>query len=236
VLRSVAYRQGYDPEHAPAWCAVDLVIARTFGRWAIDNGRTSVLVDALTERLALRRVRVHLQTGIDRIVVADGRVAGVVTDTGRTIDVGAVVSTVDPWQLTDRLLPAPQLPRLRRAIRKAVPALAPQVVHELTNVATGPVEETVGLDRQGRPMITYTRPGLRTVHDFTAPNQDPAWGPAWTRRRDLVRRVPVTSELPGLFLAGAASPAGNGSSQVVQTGALASAACADYAERSGFPG
>ena len=85
-------------------------------------------------------------------------------------------------------------------------------------------------------MITFTRPGLRTTHDFTAATPDPAWGPAWTRRRDLARRVPVVAELPGLFLAGAASPAGTGPSQVVQSAALASATCADYAERSGFPG
>jgi len=85
-------------------------------------------------------------------------------------------------------------------------------------------------------VITYVRPGLRTVHDFTVDNPDPAWGPAWTRRSDLVRRTPITSDVAGLFLAGAASAGGNGPSQVIQTGALACRACADYAERSGFPG
>jgi phytoene dehydrogenase-like protein len=236
VIRSVAYRQGSDPEHTPAWCAVDLVVGRTFGRWAVDNGRTSVLVDALTERLALRKVAVHLKTSVERILVAGGCVTGVMTDKGRTLAARAVVSTVDPWQLVDRLLPAPALRRLRHDLAGRVPALAPRVEHELINIATGDVDESIRLDQQGRPVITYSRPGLRTVHDFTAGIPDPAWGPAWRRRRDLVRRVPVTSELPGLFLAGAASPAGNGPSQVVQTGALASAACADYAERSGLPG
>ncbi|HET9647193.1 MAG TPA: FAD-dependent oxidoreductase, partial [Microlunatus sp.] len=238
LVRSVAYRQGSDPEHTPAWCAVDLVLNRTFGRWSVDNGRTSVLVDALAERLELRKVTVHLRTRIERIVLADGsagEVTGVLTDRGGTIDAAAVVCTADPWQLTERLLPAPALGRLRRDVRRLRPALAPAVRHELVGGA-GPVEEVVTLDERGRPIVSYLRPGLRTVHDFTAGTPNPSWGPAWTRRSDLVRRAPITAEVPGLFLAGASSSAGNGAPQVVQTGALASYACADYAERSGFPG
>ena len=92
------------------------------------------------------------------------------------------------------------------------------------------------LDDRGLPVISYDRPGLRSIHDFTAAGPDPAWGPGWTRRSDLARRAPIVTDLPGLFIAGAASAAGNGPSQVVQTGALVSAACADYAQRSGFPG
>jgi UDP-galactopyranose mutase len=236
VVRSVAYRQGSDPDHTPAWCAADLVLARTFGRWIVDNGRTSVLVDALAERLALRKVAVRLDTVVERILIDDGRVTGVVTDNGRTIDAQAVVSTVDPWQLTDALLAVPSLNRLRRDLSRLHPANAPSVTHELIGPSGGAVAEVVAVDPAGRPVITYVRPGLRTVHDFTVDNPDPAWGPAWTRRSDLVRRTPITSDVAGLFLAGAASAGGNGPSQVIQTGALACRACADYAERSGFPG
>ncbi len=246
VVRSVAYRQGSDPDHTPAWCAVDLVLARTFGRWIIDNGRTSVLVDALAERLALRKVAVRLNTGVERVLVDRGQVAGVVTESGRTVAAQAVVSTVDPWQLTDRLLSSsspsgapsagPLLVRVRRDLFRLHPANAPSVDHELIGSPGGAVTEDIALDSRGRPVITYVRPGLRTVHDFTVDNPDPAWGPAWSRRSDLVRRTPITSEVAGLFIAGAASAGGNGPSQVIQTGALASTACADYAERSGFPG
>ncbi len=236
VVRSVAYRQGSDPDHTPAWCAVDLALARTFGRWTIDNGRTSVLVDALAERLELRRVAVRLTAPVERILLDRDRVVGVLTDTGRAVDAQAVVSTVDPWQLSTRLLPAPALARIRRDLSRLHPANAPVVTHELTGPSGGPVAEVIALDRSGRPTITYVRPGLRTVHDFTADNPDPAWGPAWSRRSDLARRTPVTSGVSGLFLAGAATAGGNGPSQVIQAGALASAACADYAERSGFQG
>jgi UDP-galactopyranose mutase len=246
LVRSVAYRQGSDPDHTPAWCAVDLVLARTFGRWIIDNGRTSVLVDALAERLALRKVAVRLNTGVDRILVDRGQVTGVVTESGRTVDTQAAVSTVDPWQLTDRLLAGssssgapptgPSLARVRRDLSRLGPANAPAVSHELIGSSGGALAEDIALDVRGRPVITYVRPGLRTVHDFTVHNPDPAWGPAWARRSDLVRRAPITTDVAGLFIAGAASAGGNGPSQIIQTGALACAACADYAERSGFPG
>ncbi|GAA3628667.1 phytoene desaturase family protein [Microlunatus ginsengisoli] len=233
VIRSVAWRQGSAPERTPAWCAVDLVIARTFGRWSIDNGRTSVLVDALTERLQLRKVTVHLNTEIDRILLTDGRVTGVRTASGRSIAAAAVVCTADPWQLTDRLVPQPELGRLRRDLRGLAPAHAPLVRHERTG-STGPIQETIALDGSGVPVITYVRPGLRTTHDFTTAGPEPAWGPAWTRRSDLARRATTTTDVAGLFIAGAATVAGSGPPQVVQSGALASAACADYAERSGF--
>jgi hypothetical protein len=236
VVRSVAYRQGSIPQHTPGWCAVDLVVARTFGRWAVDNGRTSVLVDALTERLGLRKVSVHLNTRIATVVVEQDRVTGVRTDAGRSIAATAVICAVDPWQLTDQLVTAPALGRLRRDLHGLIPANAPAVRHERTAVASGPVRETVLLDAAGVPVITYDRPGMRTVHDFTAAGPAASWGPAWNRRSDLVRRAPIAPGVPGLFVAGGASAAGNGSSAVLQSGALASAACADYAERSGHPG
>lgn len=236
VIRSVAYRQGSEPGRTPAWCAVDLVVARTFGRWTVDNGRTSVLVDALTERLQLRKATVHLNTRVDGILTAGGRVNGIRTAAGRSIEASAVVCTADPWQLTDRLVAAPGLGRLRRDLRGLSPAHAPLVRHERVGGTTGTVEEIVTLDDHGVPVVTYCRPGLRTTHDFAAAGPDVAWGPGWTGRGDLVRRAPITADLPGLFVAGAASAAGNGPSPVVQTGALASSACADYAERSGFPG
>lgn len=233
IVRSIAYRQGSVPDRTPGWCAVDLVVARTFGRWALDNGRTSVLVDALAERLQLRKVTVHLNSRVVAIESERGRVAAIRTDAGRSVAASAVVCAVDPWQLTDVLVAGPALSRLRRDLRGLAPANAPTVRHERTAVASGPVRESVLLDAAGVPLITYDRPGLRTTHDFTTAGPDPSWGPAWTRRSDLARRTPIAADVPGLFVAGAASAAGNGPSAVLQSGALASAACADYAGRSG---
>ena len=69
LIRSIAYRLGSVPEQTPAFAAVELSIQRTFGRWQVppldthpelDVGRSSVLVEALAGRLALRDVHVHL--------------------------------------------------------------------------------------------------------------------------------------------------------------------------------
>ncbi len=66
LVRSVAYRQGSVPERTPAFAAVDLSLDRTFGRWQVQGsdeaGRSSVLIEALAGRLALRKVTVHLNT------------------------------------------------------------------------------------------------------------------------------------------------------------------------------
>ena len=42
LVRSVAYRQGSVPEQTPALAAVDLSLARTFGRWQVRSGAASI--------------------------------------------------------------------------------------------------------------------------------------------------------------------------------------------------
>jgi glycine/D-amino acid oxidase-like deaminating enzyme len=91
LIRSVAYRSGSVPEQTPAFAAVELSIMRTFGRWQVqpldpdtgfDVGRSSILVEALAARLALRKVEVHLGCSIESINIRNGRVAGVSTGAG----------------------------------------------------------------------------------------------------------------------------------------------------------
>ena len=78
LVRSVAYRQGSVPERTPALAAVDLSLDRTFGRWQVqpievgDVGRSSVLIEALAGRLALRKVSVQLNTPVHQLVGHDG--------------------------------------------------------------------------------------------------------------------------------------------------------------------
>src|SRR5215218_3861608 len=83
LIRSVAYRSGSVPDQTPAFAAVELSIMRTFGRWQIqpldpssrlDVGRSSILVEALAARLALRKVKVHLSCPIDSINIQNGKV------------------------------------------------------------------------------------------------------------------------------------------------------------------
>ncbi len=83
LIRSIAYRLGSVPEQTPAFAAVELSIQRTFGRWQVealdthselDVGRSSVLVEALAGRLALRKVHVQLGCMVECIHLRNGHV------------------------------------------------------------------------------------------------------------------------------------------------------------------
>ncbi len=111
LVRSVAHRQGTTPERAPALSAVGLFAERTFGRWQVvpldvaaggDVGRTSVLVDTLVARLALRGVEVRTGSRVEGVETGPGGVTGVRTSAGRE-PADAVVLAVDPWSAADLL-------------------------------------------------------------------------------------------------------------------------------------
>jgi phytoene dehydrogenase-like protein len=239
LVRSVAHRHGASPERTPAWVAVDLVVSRTFGHWQVagpadrpgDAGRSSVLAEALAARLALRRVAVHLGTGVDAVLVEDGRAVGVRTSGGHEVRAAGVVVTTDPWQLTGSLLPRGAAPRLRRDLRRLSPAGAATVTHERRSEPCAGVRESVELSDRGVPVVSYVRPvvggTLVSRHDFTRTRPDPGAGVAWRGFGQWRRRPPVVPDLPGLYTASASSPAGSGPSQVVLSGALASYACHD---------
>ncbi len=237
LIRTVAYRLGSSPRYTPAWCAVELSVARAFGRWMIegaDTGRSSVLVDVLADRLAQRKVRVHLNSPVAGVVVADDRAGGVVVDGGRQ-DAAAVLSTVDPWQLYDRLLPPGAARPERRAVHKLRPALAPTVTHTLLSQRGTGVTETVRHQAAGvslGPRVEFTREigeaTLQTVHDYAAGVPRTGAGVAWHGFRSWLRRPPVSSVLPGLFVAGPFSRGGSSPSATVLSAALASYGGHDY--------
>jgi UDP-galactopyranose mutase len=235
VIRSVGHRQGSTPEQLPAMAAVELWITRTFGRWQIaradhsgsDAGRSSVLIEALTARLALRRVAVRPGLPVESIAVESQRVTGVRTSDGDH-PAAAVLSTIDPWS-TSALLPASVLRRTRRDLQMLSPALAPTISHQLVERPSGRVAELVQLSAEGVPVVTFSRPvgdgTLHSVHDFGRCQPCAAYGLAGTGFRGWTRRPPVSSEVGGLFLAGPWSAAGPGPAQQVLAGALASYAC-----------
>ena len=68
LIRASAYRMGSLPDRTPAWAAVALSVERRFGRWTVTAptpdararvGRTSTLIEALADRLAVRKVDVQ---------------------------------------------------------------------------------------------------------------------------------------------------------------------------------
>jgi len=234
LVRSIGYRLGSTPERTPAWTAVELSLQRTFGRWQLqpldpagigDVGRSSVLIEALAARLRLRQVRVHTGCRVTAVDVVDGRVSAVSTASGDR-PAAAVVSTVDPWQTYDALLPTHAAPHTRRRVNTLAPAQAPTVAHQPQDSPAGSeVREVTTLTAAGVPVIVYARPIpggiLTTSHDFRSTAPRPAAGVAWDGRGSWTRRPPVTSEVAGLFTAGPFSPAGPGGSAEVLSGALA---------------
>jgi UDP-galactopyranose mutase len=240
ILRSVAHRHGSVPERTPAWVGVDAAVSRTFGHWHVevsdparhpgDRGRSSLLAEALAARLALRRVTVHLSTPVLALELDGGRVVGVRTG-GQVHPVAAVIATVDPWHVVDDLLPGSAGSTLRRRTRRLRPAGAPTVTHTKLDEACAAVTETVELSPGGVPVVSYRRPAadgtVVSRHDFGRPVPTPGAGVAWHGFRHWLDQPPVTTEVPGLYTASPASPAGNGPSQVILSGALASYAAHD---------
>ena len=238
VVRSIAHRHGSVPERTPAWVAVDLAVSRTFGHWRVqaedparhpdDAGRSSVLAEVLAARLATRRVTVHLHSTVHGLELEGGRVVGVRTGAGSHRAAGVVVTT-DPWHLVDELLPRSAGGPLRRRVRRLRPASAPTVSHVRVAEECAEVTETVELTAAGVPVVTYRRPvaggTVLSRHDFTRPVPSPATGVAWHGFRGWLDRPPVSTGVPGLWTASPSSPGGGGASQVVLSGALASAAC-----------
>ena len=81
-------------------------LERRFGvHWAL--GGTHRLVQGLAGLVAHQGNRVLLDTGVDRILVRDGRACGVALSDGRTLDADIVVSNADS-ATTYRLLVAPE--------------------------------------------------------------------------------------------------------------------------------
>jgi phytoene dehydrogenase-like protein len=240
LIRSIAYQSGSEPERTPAFVAVELATARRFGRWqvqpvdrnsALDLGRSSILVEALATRLALRKVRVHRACSVEHITIRDGRVAAVATSDGER-PAAAVVATCDPWQTFNELLPTTAARQTRRRLAHLIPAAAPTITHCEAPAPNGLVDETVTLTEAGVPVLSYLHrsscKGVQTLHDFTQTLARPSFGVAWRGFSSWLRRPPVTTEVPGLYAAGPWSPGGPGESQVVLSAALAAYGCHDY--------
>ncbi|HEY0239653.1 MAG TPA: FAD-dependent oxidoreductase [Friedmanniella sp.] len=250
LVRSTAFRQGTTPEQAPALAAVDLLVSRTFGRWQLrpdvgvgarhdpsDVGRTSLLVEALAARLVLRGVDVRLGSRVLAVEAGPAGVTRVRTDAGFE-PAARVVLAVDPWSAAD-LLPPAAARDLRRTLRGAAPARLPTAVHTVLDADAAELDgagglddvgELVRLDPDGLPVVATTRRlsgrAVRTVLDHRTTTPRPGSGLTTAGFRGWRRRPGTSTALPGVALAGAASPAGNSASVVVQSGALAAYAVA----------
>lgn len=240
LLRASAYRIGSTPERTPAWAAVTLSVDRRFGRWTVTapapdtrarTGRTSALVEALVDRLVVRKVQVELESRVVAITPAGSGIT-VRTADGAEVSASTVVFTGDPWALPS-LVPRSTLATMRRDLRRLDAAVAPTVRHRQLDEPVTSVEETVRLTGQGVPVISYRRPaaggGMESVHDFTRGEPDRSAGVAWRGFRSWFRRPRISTDVPGLIFAGPQTAAGAGLSPTLLAGALASYAAHDRA-------
>lgn len=113
LLEQYALAYGLDPRTAPASAAVLPYMEQTFGTWAVTGGMRA-LADAVYARCLERRVEFVFGADVTRIVVKDGRAAGVELAGGAVEDADFVVAGVAPGVL-DALVPD-------RALRAGVPA------------------------------------------------------------------------------------------------------------------
>ena len=145
---------GHDPRDVPWWAGVAAYVERSFGAWTVPGGMASV-ADALTARLATRRVTALTGTDARDLVVREGRVRAVVTDAGEH-EADAVVVAVDPRRL----------PALAPHVARTVPALPPVVCHLGLEGEVPDLPHEVVL--HGDPLLTVRTGG-------TAPDGAHAW-------------------------------------------------------------
>ena len=86
--------EGHDPRDVPAWVGVTSYVEQRFGAWTVTGGM-GVLAEALSARLATRKVDVHTASEVRDLVLRDGRVVAVDTAAGE-LDADLVVVAVRP--------------------------------------------------------------------------------------------------------------------------------------------
>ncbi|WP_372348722.1 phytoene desaturase family protein [Streptomyces sp. KL116D] len=102
LLEQYALAYGLDPRTAPASAAVLPYMEQTFGTWAVTGGLRA-LADAVYARCLKRKVEFRFGSAVTRVVVRDGRAAGVELADGSVEDAEFVVAGVAP-RVLDGLL------------------------------------------------------------------------------------------------------------------------------------
>ena len=146
--------EGHDPHNVPGWVGMWAYVEQNFGRWTVPGGM-GLLAEAMTRRLAQRKVQVVLGTRVSDVVVEGGRAVGVVTDQGR-LDADVVVCAVDTRAL----------PTLAAHSARTMPALPPVVCH------LGLVGEVPTLPHE---VVLHGEPTLVVRTNGTAPEGGAAW-------------------------------------------------------------
>jgi UDP-galactopyranose mutase len=240
------FAEGHDPRDLPAWVGVTAYVEQRFGSWSVTGGMAA-LADALTNRLATRKVEVRLNVDVRDVVLRAGRVVAVDTIDG-PLDCDLVVVACDPRRL-DSLAPL---------VRRTMPAMPPVVCHlgldgELPELSDLP-HETVFHGAAQEPTITVRRAGQawtllgrgrvdedlltalvrrgvdvrahvvarvdRSPRDLVEQWGGSPWGVLWQGRQTTFRRLGPGTPIPGVYAAGAHATPGAGLPYVGLSAAL----------------
>ena len=124
LLDRYATYSGSDPRRAPAVLATVPYVEQTYGSWYVRGGLHRLALAVLDRAVARGAV---LRTGcpVRRVLVEDGRAAGVELADGERLRADIVVSGVDATALHTDLLPGESRTRgVRRALARATPSLS----------------------------------------------------------------------------------------------------------------
>ncbi|GAA5077423.1 NAD(P)/FAD-dependent oxidoreductase [Streptomyces similanensis] len=173
LLESHALAYGLDPRTAPASAAVLPYLEHAFGTWYVRGGLRE-LARAVYERCVARRVEFVFGAEARRIVVEDGRAAGVEFADGTAVAAEFVVAGVPPRTL-DRLAGAAVRPADGVPARRGLPSRLTVLLALRGGRPAGTAHRTVvhTPDREAeldalfglspappaRPTVAVTRPG-----------------------------------------------------------------------------
>ena len=225
--------EGHDPRDVPAWVGVTSYVEQRFGAWTVTGGM-GVLAEALSARLATRKVDVHTASEVRDLVLKGGRVVAVDTAAGE-LDADLVVVACDPRRL----------PALAPLVRRTMPALPPVVCHlglegdlptlshetvfhggakepTITVRAIGNAWTLLGRGRVDEDLVTAlvrrgidVRPQVVTRVDRSPRDLVEQWGGSplgvlWQGRQTAFRRLGPATPVPGVYAVGAHATPGAG--------------------------
>ncbi len=227
----------------PAWAGVTAYVEQRFGAWAVTGGMAA-LADALTARLATRKVEVRTGTDVRDLVLRAGRVAAVATADG-DVDADVVVVACDPRRL----------PTLAEHVGRTMPSMPPVVCHlglegdlpdmahetvlhgsvkepTITMRSAGAAWTLLGRGRIDEDLVTAlvrrgidVRPQVVTRVDRSPRDLVEAWGGSpygvlWQGRMTAFRRLGPATPVTGVYAAGAHATPGAGLPYVGLSAAL----------------
>ncbi|MET3960415.1 phytoene desaturase [Marmoricola sp. OAE513] len=238
--------EGHDPRNVPAWVGVWSYVEQNFGAWTLPGGMGQ-LVDVLADRLSTRGVTVVSGSTALDLVVENGAVVAVRTESGDHA-ADAVVVAMDPRRLpalakhVERTMPAippvmsyigvtgevPDLPH--EVVLHGDPTIvlrttgtAPEGAHAWTLLGRGQLAEDIvtALARRGIRVRDQVEVRVdRSPRELVEHWNGSPFGVLWQGRGTVKHRVGTQSPISGVYLAGAHTTPGAGLPSVGLSAAL----------------